>query len=133
MDAYIAILAALGFGVLLSGGFMALSWFVSFMQGQNQPDPIKYTTYECGIPPKVNARQRYTVGFYLIALTFLIFDVETALLYPWANSFHKLARELGAPILWTMLVFTALLVVALIYMWKEGVLDWARRARTQGK
>lgn len=133
MENYIAILAALGFGIALSGGFMLLSWFVSWAQGQNQPDPIKYTTYECGIPPKVNARQRYTVGFYMIALTFLIFDVETALLYPWAHSFQTLAKEIGAPVLFSMLAFTLLLVVALAYMWKEGILDWASRARTQGR
>lgn len=133
MESYIGILAALGFGIALSGGFMALSWFVSWMQGQNQPDPIKYTTYECGIPPKANARQRYTVGFYMIALAFLIFDVETALLYPWAHSFQSLAREIGSPILYSMLTFTALLVVALAYIWKEGIFDWPARARTQGR
>jgi NADH-quinone oxidoreductase subunit A len=73
------------------------------------------------------------VGFYNIALAFLIFDVETALLYPWAHSFHTLAKTLGPPILTTMLVFVALLLVALVYIWNEGVLDWAGRARTQGR
>jgi NADH-quinone oxidoreductase subunit A len=133
IESYIPILGVLGFGVLTAGAFMALSYIISLMQGQNKPDPIKYTTYECGIPPKTNARQRFTVGFYLIALDFIIFDVEAALLYPWAHDFHNLVRETGPTSLIAMLVFTVFIVVALAYLWKEGTLDWARRARTQGR
>ncbi len=131
-ESYVPILAAFGFGCFVAALFMGLSYFISWKQGQNQPDPIKYTTYECGIPPKTNARQRFSVAFYIIALDFLIFDVEAALMYPWANSFQDLVRELGVGVLAAMLIFILILVIALAYLWKEGTLDWARRARTQG-
>jgi len=132
LENYIPILGVLGFGVLLAGGMMILSALISRGQEQNKPDPIKYTTYECGIPPKTTSRQRFSVGFYLIALDFLVFDVETALLYPWAHDFHTLVKELGLTSLIAMLVFTIFLVVALVYLWKEGTLDWSHQARTQG-
>lgn len=132
LENYIPILGVLGFGILLACGMMGLSAVISRAQGHNKPDPIKYTTYECGIPPTTTSRQRYSVGFYLIALDFLIFDVETALLYPWAHDFHNLAKETGPTALIGMLVFTVFLVVGLVYLWKEGTLDWAHQARTQG-
>ncbi len=132
-ESYVPILAAFGFGCFVAVLFMGLSYYISKKQGQCGPDEIKYTTYECGIPPKTNSRMRFSVGFYLVALVFILFDIEAVFMYPWANSFRELSRDLGVLPLLDMLVFILILLVGFVYVWKVGVLDWARRARTQGR
>jgi NADH-quinone oxidoreductase subunit A len=84
------------------------------------PNPEKNMPYECGITPESDSRGRYTVRFYVIAILFVIFDVETIFLFPWAVQFHVL----GLFGLVEMLVFLGILIVGYIWIWKRGALEW---------
>ena len=86
----------------------------------DMPEKIKLMPYECGVDPVDNARQRYTVRFYIIAILFVVFDVETIFLFPWAVQFKAL-HVFG---LVEMLVFLGILIVGYIWIWKKGALEW---------
>jgi len=111
--------------VLLAGlGFMfaAASLFVSALLRPHKPTPAKLSPYECGIvPERVPKGERFPVKFYLVAMLFIIFDIETIFLFPWAVEF----RSLGLFGLVEMVVFIGLILVAYVYVWKTGGLDWA--------
>ncbi len=107
--------------VLLLSGVLALAIpTISSLLGPRRPSAIKSTTFEAGSESSGMARQRFAVKFYVVALLFIVFDVEAVFLYPWAVNFQALG--------WfgyvEMLVFAATLVVGLIYVWKKGALDW---------
>ncbi len=86
----------------------------------------KLKPYECGIPPEGDARRRYSVRFYIIAMMFVIFDVETMFLIPWAISYKKWVGEhTGAFALASMLVFLGILLVGYLWLYKKGALEWA--------
>jgi len=116
MPSYVPILilgaAAFGFGVFT----LALSYLL----GRPRPTAAKSATYECGVPPIGNARERYPIKFYLVCMIFILLDVDAAFLYPWALTF----RELGVFGLVEMGVFMALLGGGFVYAWKSGALDW---------
>jgi NADH:ubiquinone oxidoreductase subunit 3 (subunit A) len=82
--------------------------------------PVKYTTFECGVEPVGGAWVQYTVRYYLFALVFLIFDIETVFLYPWAVAY----QELGTVAMVEMVVFLAILFLGLAYAWRKGHLEW---------
>jgi len=84
------------------------------------PDKTKLAPYECGIPPVDDARKRYTVRFYIVAILFVVFDAETIFLYPWAVQY----KRLGAFGFLEMLVFLGILVVGYVWIWKKGALEW---------
>ena len=84
------------------------------------PEKIKAMPYECGIEAVDNARKRYTVRFYIVAILFVVFDVETIFLYPWAVQF----KQLGAFGFIEMLVFLGILVLGYVWVWKKGALEW---------
>jgi len=84
------------------------------------PNPVKSMAYESGMPPIGNAQQRYTVRYYIIAMLFVIFDIEAVFFYPWAVAFNVI----GWYGLIEMLLFIALLLVAYVYAWRKGALDW---------
>ena len=86
----------------------------------NRPLPVKLEPYECGIQPVSKARGRYSVRFYLVAMLFILFDIEAVFLYPWA----VILRELKMFGFWEMMVYIAIVLVGLFYVWKKGVLDW---------
>ena len=86
----------------------------------NAPSKAKLMPYECGIDPVDSARGRYTVRFYIVAILFVVFDVETIFLFPWAVQF----RALGVFGLVEILVFLAILVVGYVWIWKKGALEW---------
>ena len=113
---YLVILLMLGVVVLLAGGMIALSYLL----GQHRPSRVKLSPYECGMVPTGDARQRFSVKFYLVALVFILFDVEIVFLYPWAVIFHEL-RMFG---FLEMLLFLLLVGAGFAYLWKMGVLDW---------
>ena len=113
---YLVILLMLGVVVLLAGGMIALSYLL----GQHRPSRVKLSPYECGMIPTGDARQRFSVKFYLVALVFILFDVEIVFLYPWAVIFHEL-RMFG---FLEMLLFLLLVGAGFAYLWKMGVLDW---------
>ena len=88
--------------------------------GPNRPDPEKLSPYECGFEAFEDARMKFDVRYYLVAILFIIFDLEVAFLFPWAVAFGKL----GATGFWSMVVFLAVLTVGFAYEWKKGALEW---------
>ncbi|MGX5711314.1 NADH-quinone oxidoreductase subunit A [Sphingopyxis terrae subsp. ummariensis] len=117
---YLPILLFLGIAVALSAAFVFLPMGVARLTGAHQPDPAKLTEYECGFPAFEDARSQFDVRFYLVAILFIIFDLEAAFLFPWAVSL----KEIGWAGWATMMVFLAELAIGLVYAWKKGALDW---------
>ena len=95
-------------------------WLFKFIRPSFRATPEKVMPYECGITPESDSRHRYTVRFYVVAILFVIFDVETVFLYPWAVQY----RVLGFYGLLEMLVFLGILIVGYVWLWKRGALDW---------
>jgi NADH-quinone oxidoreductase subunit A len=108
----IFLLVALGFGVALI--------IISSLLSAYKPDAEKSSSYECGFEPFENARIPFDVRFYLVAILFIIFDLETAFLFPWAVTL----RKIGWYGFGSMTVFLGLLIVGFIYEWKTGALEW---------
>jgi NADH-quinone oxidoreductase subunit A len=104
----------------LAGVVVLTLLFVAQMVGPKSLNPAKAEPFESGNPPKGDARIRFSVRFYLIAMLFLIFDIEVVFLYPWAILF----RRLGWFGLVEMAIFLAILVIGFIYVWKKGALEW---------
>src|SRR5207237_9145946 len=100
-----------------------------FLVAFQQPDPEKLSAYECGVNAFDDARMKFDVRFYLVAILFIIFDLEVAFLFPWAVAFGKL----GATGFWSMVVFLAVLTVGFAYEWKKGALEWDRVTRRQAR
>ena len=116
MEGFLPIIIMIGLGLGFSAGNVFLSQFV----GPRNPSPEKSAAYECGMPPVGDARERQSVKFYLVAMIFLLFDIEVAFLYPWAIAF----RDLGIVGYWQIVTFFLLLVTGYIYVWRKGALDW---------
>ena len=113
---YLPLLMHFGIATALATAIVVLSWLV----GQHKPGRSKMSPYECGVPPVGDARGRFSVKFYLVAMLFILFDVEAVFLYPWA----VILRELKMFGFWEMMVYIAVVLVGLFYVWKKGVLDW---------
>ena len=116
LSEYLPILMFLGIAIGIAGAALV----ASFLVGRQNPDPEKVSAYECGFEPFENARTRFDVRFYLVAILFIIFDLEVAFLVPWAVAFGKL----GVTGFWSMMVFLAVLTVGFAYEWKKGALEW---------
>lgn len=114
-NALLAVVAALT-GV----GLVALAMWLAGLISTKSYNPQKGEAYECGIPTRGNSMTRFHVGYYLFAILFLMFDVETVFLYPWAVR----ARELGPDGLISIAVFFGVLVLGLVYAWRKGALEW---------
>src|SRR6266478_3347146 len=106
------ILVGVGLGLIM----LALGSLVS----PNRPDPEKLSPYECGFEAFEDARMKFDVRYYLVAILFILFDLEIAFLFPWAVSL----KEIGGAGFWAMMLFLAILVVGFAYEWKKGALDW---------
>jgi NADH-quinone oxidoreductase subunit A len=106
--------------IALGAGFALISVLLSSVLGPKKPTPEKLAPYECGMPPVGNARERQSVKFYLVAMIFLLFDIEVAFLYPWAMAL----RDLGWNGFWQVLLFLLLLLAGYVYVWRKGALDW---------
>src|SRR5690348_18454532 len=117
MQGWLSILIMLALGA----GFGLVAIGLSALLGPRKPTPEKLAPYECGMPAVGDARERQSVKFYLVAMIFLLFDIEVAFLYPWAVAF----RELGAVAYWQIVTFFALLVTGYIYVWRKGAFDWS--------
>jgi NADH-quinone oxidoreductase subunit A len=105
-------------GVSLAIGLVLL--IAPFIVAYRQPDPEKLSAYECGFNAFDDARMKFDVRFYLVAILFIIFDLEVSFLFPWAVAFG----QLGAFGFWSMMVFLAVLTIGFIYEWKKGALEW---------
>jgi NADH-quinone oxidoreductase subunit A len=92
----------------------------SFVIAYKQPDPEKLSAYECGFNPFDDARMKFDVRYYLVAILFIIFDLEVTFLFPWAISFG----DLGFFGYWSMMVFLGVLTIGFIYEWRKGALEW---------
>ena len=103
-------------------GFGIVSVVLSRFLGPRNPTPEKLAAYECGMPPVGDARERQSIKFYLIAMIFLLFDIEVAFLYPFAMALREL-RWFGFA---QLVTFFAILLVGYVYVWRKGVLDWGR-------
>src|SRR5262249_36233329 len=104
----------------LGAGFGLVAVLLSSILGPKKPTPEKAAPYECGMPAVGDARERQSVKFYLVAMIFLLFDIEVAFLYPWAMALRDL-RWSGYV---QVILFIALLLAGYVYVWRKGVLDW---------
>jgi NADH-quinone oxidoreductase subunit A len=111
--------------IVLSFPVLALLVF-KLIRPESRGGPAKFQPYECGVPPESNARGRYSARYYVVAMLFVIFDVETIFLFPWAILYRSwVAAHLGAFALVSMLVFLGILLIGYIWLYKKGALDWA--------
>ena len=117
---YLPILLFLGIALGLSLSFVVLPMLVSRLTGASNPYPDKLAEYECGFPAFEDTRSQFDVRFYLVAILFIIFDLEAAFLFPWAITFGGL----GWFGFWSMMMFLAVLTVGFVYEWKKGALEW---------
>ena len=106
--------------IALGAGFALVSVLLSNVLGPSRPSAEKSAPYECGMPPVGDARERQSVKFYLVAMIFLLFDIEVAFLYPWAMAL----RDLGWNGFVQVVLFMALLLTGYLYVWRKGALDW---------
>ena len=116
LENYLPILIFLIIGLLLGIAMMV----VGRIFGKSYPDSEKNSPYECGFEAFEDARMKFDVRYYLVAILFIIFDLEIAFFFPWAVAL----REIGEPGFWAMMIFLAVLVAGFIYEWRKGALEW---------
>ena len=113
---YLSIIIFLFIALLISIGFI----LINFISSPSNPDPEKLSAYECGFDAFDDSRMEFDVRFYLVAILFIIFDLEIAFLFPWAITLGKI----GIFGFWSMMIFLAVLTIGFIYEWKKGALEW---------
>ena len=113
---YLAIIIFLLIALLISIGFI----LINFLSSPSNPDPEKLSAYECGFDAFDDSRMEFDVRFYLVAILFIIFDLEIAFLFPWAITLGKT----GVFGFWSMMIFLGVLTIGFIYEWKKGALEW---------
>jgi NADH-quinone oxidoreductase subunit A len=110
------IIVGVGFGLLL----VAVGGTFSNLLGVNRPNPEKLSPYECGFEAFEDARMKFDVRYYLIAILFILFDLEIAFLFPWA----VVLQDIGNFGFWAMMIFLGILIIGFVYEWKKGALEW---------
>ncbi len=120
MDAYLLEYLPILIFLAIAIGLAAVMVLASMVVARQRPDTEKLSAYECGFEAFDDARGRFEVRFYLVAILFIIFDLEVAFLFPWAITLG----ELGAFGFWSMMVFLTILTVGFVYEWKKGALEW---------
>ena len=116
LNDYLPLVIFVGAAAVLSGILLVVPYVVAY----KAPDPEKLSAYECGFNAFDDARMKFDVRFYLVAILFIIFDLEVSFLFPWAVTFG----QLGWFGFWSMMVFLAVLTVGFIYEWRKGALEW---------
>ena len=116
LENYFPVLMFIAVGLVLGGVLLTVGRAVA----PHKPDPKKLSPYECGFEAFEDARMKFDVRYYLVAILFILFDLEIAFLFPWAVSLN----EIGASGFWAMMIFLGILVVGFAYEWKKGALDW---------
>lgn len=120
-EQFIPVLMVLAVAALFAGAFLGLSSWL----GPRRPDPLKDSTYECGIPVRGTTQIRFFVRFFLVAIFFLLFDLEAVFLYPWVILYRTLIEAGHGPFaLAEMGAFVSVLLVGFVYIWKKGGLEW---------
>jgi NADH-quinone oxidoreductase subunit A len=120
LEGYFPVLLFMIVGTAFGLVLLAAGGAVSFFLGVNRPDSEKLSPYECGFEAFEDARMKFDVRYYLVAILFILFDLEIAFLFPWAITL----LEIGAFGFWSMMVFLAILVVGFVYEWRKGALEW---------
>jgi NADH:ubiquinone oxidoreductase subunit 3 (subunit A) len=121
MPVLVTLVVAVGFSVILLGTAALLG------QRTRQRTQAKRESYESGVPLIDRAQKRISVRFYLVALVFVVLDIEVAFLYPWAINYRSLVADGSLLPLWEIVAFLALLVFVYLYLWRKGIFDWGRR------
>ncbi|RMH87542.1 MAG: NADH-quinone oxidoreductase subunit A [Calditrichaeota bacterium] len=116
---YLPILFVMALAVLITGGILLLT----HVMNPRIKERIKDSVYESGLQPQMEARLRYPIRFYVVAMMFILFDIEVIFMYPWAVVYKKFLST-GSFIFWEMVVFLAILFVGYIYLWKRGAFRW---------
>jgi len=121
---YLPLLMQILAAVLLGAGMVAASWFV----GRHRNTKVKLDAYECGIQAVGDARGRFSVRFYMVAVIFILFDVEAVFMMPWAAIYRRLPAITGYKLFgfWEMVVYLGFIAVGLYYIVRKGILDWSR-------
>jgi NADH-quinone oxidoreductase subunit A len=126
---YLPVLMQLLIAAAIGTGMIVLSSIL----GHRKYSRVKMQAYECGITPTGDAQHRFSVKFYLVAMLFILFDVEAIFLIPWAVVYKTLLKDYGLFGLWEMLIYIGIVLVGFIYIWKKGVLDWSVRDREEAQ
>ncbi|MDX1582704.1 MAG: NADH-quinone oxidoreductase subunit A [Thermoanaerobaculia bacterium] len=120
---FVPILIMLGFAVILGGTMLGLNWLI----GRHQRSSAKLTPYESGVPQLDLSRKRMNVKFYKVAMSFIIFDIEAAFIYPWAVIYRDTTRSADGLVwlpFWAMIIFTIPIALGFLYEWRKGTFDW---------
>ncbi len=120
IEQYIPVFIVILVALIFAGGAV----FSSEIFGPQRPDKEKLSTYESGMKPVGTTRERFSVKYYLVAMFFIIFDLEVIFVYPWAVEFKKLFAELGFPVFLSMLIFLIVLELGYLYVYKKGGFKW---------
>ena len=120
LESYFPVLLFLAIGAAVGIGGIVTSGVLARLSGAQNPDSEKLAPYECGFEAFEDARMKFDVRYYLVAILFILFDLEIAFLFPWAVAL----KEIGPAGFWAMMLFLAILVVGFAYEWKKGALDW---------
>ena len=123
LQSYLPVIVFVGLGVVVGGTFTMLNKVL----GPSRPSRVKSEPYECGLPTEVTRTFRFGISFYMVAMLFILFDVEAVFMLPWAVVYKQLpvithSRFFG---FWEMLVYLGFVAVGLFYVWKKGVLNWS--------
>ncbi len=120
LEGYFPVLMFMIIGAVFGVAMIAAGGAAGFLLGVTRPDSEKLSPYECGFEAFEDARMKFDVRYYLVAILFILFDLEIAFLFPWAITL----LDIGAFGFWSMMVFLAILVVGFVYEWKKGALEW---------
>jgi NADH-quinone oxidoreductase subunit A len=129
-EQYLPILLTFAVSILVAGGLLGVAALLG--QRPRTRSDMKHQAYESGVPLIDRALKRISIKFYLVALVFVVLDVEVAFLYPWAVTYRGFLAENAVVVLWDMLAFIVLLAFAYVYLWKKGVFDWLVRPTAPG-
>ncbi len=121
--------------VVLAAGFAAFAIGAPMIIGKKRTyHRVKDTAYECGMPSDNSAGVRYNVKFYLVAMIFILFDLEVVFVVGWASCFKQMVREIGPSVFWGMFVFLLILEIGHLYIWRQGALNWTpKRSLNKGE
>ena len=120
LENYFPILVFIGVGLILGLTMLGVGFGLGRVMGHARPDAEKQSPYECGFEAFEDARMRFDVRYYLVAILFIIFDLEIVFLFPWA----VVLDDIGMAGFWAMMIFLVVLVVGFIYEWRKGALEW---------
>ena len=120
LENYFPVLLFLMIGAIIGGVLILIGLMLGRLMGHARPDSEKQSPYECGFEAFEDARMKFDVRYYLVAILFIIFDLEIAFLFPWAVALG----DIGMAGFWAMMIFLGVLVIGFIYEWRKGALEW---------